>query len=71
MNRRPARDDSIERNCGRAMFRMMTQAESQYGKNPGRNYARYCRRARADDSQMHFPTFDEWKQAVDVYSEAD
>jgi len=36
-----------------------------------RTYARFCRRAWADDSQMHFPTFDEWKQAVDSYSEAD
>lgn len=36
-----------------------------------RNYARFCRCAWADDSQIHFPTFDEWKQAVDRYSEAD
>jgi hypothetical protein len=35
------------------------------------NYARFCRHACADDSQMQFSTFDEWKQAVDSYSEAD
>jgi len=36
-----------------------------------RNYVRFCRRAWADDSQKQVPTFDEWKHAVDDYSEPD
>ena len=51
-----------------AALRFCLRHHPEYGAV--RNYARFCRRAWVDDSQ-HFPTFDEWKQAVDRYSEAD
>ena len=52
-----------------AALRFCLRHHPEYGAV--RNYARFCRRAWADDSQIQFPTFDEWKQAVDSYSEAD
>jgi hypothetical protein len=52
-----------------AALRFCLRHHPEYGAV--RNYARFCRRAWADDSQILLPTFDEWKQAVDSYSEAD
>jgi hypothetical protein len=52
-----------------AALRFCLRHHPEYGAV--RNYAQFCRRAWADDSQIHFATFDEWKQAVDSYSEAD
>ena len=36
-----------------------------------RNYAAFCRMAWVDTPQKRFPTFEEWKNAADSYSEAD
>ena len=36
-----------------------------------RNYATFCRITWLDAPQRQFPTFDEWKNAADSYSEAD
>jgi hypothetical protein len=52
-----------------AALRFCLRHHPEYGAV--RNYVRFCRRAWADDSQKQFPTFDEWKHAVDDYSEPD
>ena len=52
-----------------AALRFCLRHHPEYGAV--RNYARFCRRTWAGDSQIHVPTFDEWKRAVDGYSEPD